>query len=199
VNNITEKVEKWGSLGLLDGLPYYEKEQLSEIYDVATRVLLYKTEDNVDSDTMDILTDVFYPTLRRLYRRNGVNFDLETMVGRIIDEVRVKKDHLKTPPTPEGNPILTFCILFADTYEDNITNIKRLTNDEYAIEIIKVLTTLKDILTSPKLISYVNKEGEDISFKFSDAKKSSVETRFWNQKVGLQFLESQIKELNKGK
>ena len=40
IDDVLNVVERWGTLGLLDGLPILDKTELAQIYDNATRLML---------------------------------------------------------------------------------------------------------------------------------------------------------------
>lgn len=193
-----EVISRWESLGMLDNLPLWEKEELALLYDNTVRLVL---SDNAISKIPDHIDDVFntvnLPIVRRLYRRVGPHFDLSEMLGKLLEEVQKNLDYLKSEPTPEGNPIIEFCKTFADNYEDEKTLSKKLTKEEYAIEVDNILLKLKQILLNNKLVSNVNKVDNDWALNLSDNLKSEHNTRFWNQKIAYNFLTQSLSDLNK--
>ena len=48
------------------------------------------------------------------------------------------------------------------------------------------------------MVSYVNREGNQWNIVHSDAKKTKSQTRFWNQKIGSQLVNSVLSDINKG-
>lgn len=193
----TNVIERWDSLGLLEGLPIWEKEELAQIYDNATRLLL---SDKVGKNVFETYSDVYIPICRRLYRRVGINFNIETMMSKLLEEVnKVNPESLKfDKKIPEKNPIIEFCINFADSYEDEVTNINQLTKEEYESKVEKLLLTLKEVLLCEKMVSFVNRENSEWEIKHSEVKKSTQQVRYWNQKIGKQLLTSVLSDINKG-
>ena len=193
----TNVIERWDSLGLLEGLPIWEKEELAQIYDNATRLLL---SDKVGKNVFETYSDVYIPICRRLYRRVGINFNIETMMSKLLEEVnKVKPESLKfDKKIPEKNPIIEFCINFADSYEDEVTNINQLTKEEYESRIEDLLVYLKKVLLDEKMVSFVNRENSEWEIKHSEVKKSTQQVRYWNQKIGKQLLTSVLSDINKG-
>lgn len=197
MGNITESIERWGGLGLLDGLPRYEKEEISQLYDVATRLLLFHTQKETNT-FIDNVTDVFYPVIRRVYRRFGTNIDVENLVITLIDKVKEDISYIKGPVLDGVNPLLDFCIKFADTYEDDICKNKQFDKDQYENRIDNMLKLMRDILLHDEIVSYVNRDNNVWDMKISEHKKSPTETRYWNQKTAMVFMEGVIKDTNKG-
>jgi hypothetical protein len=197
VSNITESIERWGSLGLLDGLPNYEREELSQVYDISTKLLLFHTKNEPET-LVDVLTDVFYPIIRRLYRRYGVNFDVEVMVPRLIGTVKEEISYIRGPIIDGVNPILEFCIIFADTYEDDYTKKGQFSDEMYEKRVDDMLKTIREILLHKEVISYVDRDNNNWGVKVSQTKKTPTETRYINQKTAMVFMEGVIKDTNKG-
>lgn len=190
-------IQRWESLGLLEGLPIWEKEELAQVYDNATRLLL---SDKVGKNVFETYSDVYIPICRRLYRRVGINFNIETMMSKLLEEVnKVNPESLKFDKKfPEKNPVIEFCINFADSYEDDITNINQPTKEEYESKVEKLLLTLKEVLLGEKMVSFVNRENSEWEIKHSEVKKSTQQVRYWNQKIGKQLLTSVLSDINKG-
>jgi hypothetical protein len=190
-------IQRWESLGLLEGLPIWEKEELAQVYDNATRLLL---SDKVGKNVFETYSDVYIPICRRLYRRVGINFNIETMMSKLLEEVnKVNPESLKfDKKIPEKNPIIEFCINFADSYEDEVTNINQLTKEEYESRIEDLLVYLKKVLLDEKMVSFVNRENSEWEIKHSEVKKSTQQVRYWNQKIGKQLLTSVLSDINKG-
>jgi len=200
MSDILNVVQRWDSLGLLEGLPVWEKEELAQIYDNATKLLLSKNSVNkIPSDVFNIYDNVYIPVCRRLYRRVGPNMDIENMMGVLLEEVNDKKNYLKFDfQKPEKNPIIEFCINFADSYEDSYTNKIVYTDSEYVEKIDNLLNHLRNVLLDDKMVSYVNRDGDEWDIVHSEAKKTKTQTRFWNQKIGSQLLNSVLSDINKG-
>jgi hypothetical protein len=90
-----------------------------------------------------------------------------------------------------------FCINFADSYEDDYTNKSVISDEEYEDKVNKLLENLKIILLNEKMVSYVDRDGEDWKIVYSEGKKTKSQTRFWNQKIGTQLLSSALSDFNK--
>jgi hypothetical protein len=130
----------------------------------------------------------------------GINFNIETMMSKLLEEVnKVNPESLKfDKKIPEKNPIIEFCINFADSYEDEVTNINQLTKEEYESRIEDLLVYLKKVLLDEKMVSFVNRENSEWEIKHSEVKKSTQQVRYWNQKIGKQLLTSVLSDINKG-
>jgi hypothetical protein len=198
-DSILEIVNRWEPLGFLDGLPLQEKEELAQLYDTTTRVFLSKIhEKTIDNNLTEVITDIMYPTLRRLYRRVGLNINIHTLLSKLIKDVNNDIEKLMEPVTKEGNPIIDFCINFADTYEDEYSISKMMSKEDYETNIDKILNTLREILLNNDLISYVEKNpNKGWVLNKSEHKKSINQTRFWNQQKAIDFLKITISEINK--
>lgn len=188
----SEIIERWESLGLLDGLHLWEKEELALIYDNTTKIILSNINSN-NKINSDILDQVYIPICRRLYRRVGPNFDLENMVAKLIESIEITNFN-----SEEKNVIINFCISFADMYEDEETNKKYLNDDEYELRVSQMLSTIKEILLNNKMVSYVSKEEKGYKLNISKTEKSKQQSRFWNQSVAKKFFDSVLSEINKG-
>mgnify|MGYP003673067491 FL=1 len=149
---------------------------------------------------LEIYDNVLIPICRRLYRRVGPNFNLDTMMSQLLEVVnKGGKDIFKVDSeNPTDNPIVDFCVDFADGYEDELTNKTTLTDKEYQEKINKVLDITKSVLLNESLVSYVNNSNGEYKIELSKAKKNTQQTRFWNQSVAKSFLESTLSEINKG-
>lgn len=199
LDGLVNVVERWESLGLLEGLPLEQKYEMAQIYDNATKLLLSdRTLTKVPKKISDTMDDVFIPICRRLYKRVGPEFDLENMMSELLQSVNDSIDEILKPTTKENNPILEFCINFADGYEDEVTNKKSLTKTEYTNEIKNMLTKLEDILLSDKLVSYVDRNGGDYVLNTKETAKTNNQIRFWNQSVAKNLIETYLSNLNKG-
>lgn len=198
-NDILNVVQRWEALGVLEGLPILEKTELAQIYDNATRLMLSdRTLSKVPKNITDTLDDVFIPICRRLYKRVGPNFDLEVMLSSLLESVNQNIDEITKPVTKESNPLLNFCVDFADTYEDGLTNKNTLTDEEYSNRIENMVSYLKEILLNDSMVSYVGKEGDEHKLNLVKSKRTKEQTRFWNQSVAKNFLNSYLSEINKG-
>jgi len=200
-DDVINVVQRWDSLGLLEGLPIQEKVELAQIYDNATRLLLAEsTLRKIPRKVSDTMDEIFIPVCRRLYRRVGPNFDLENMMGELLDVVvKDLKTIIKSnPKEPEKNPVVEFCVNFADTYEDDLTNKNTLNDTEYKKKIDELLSNISDILLNERIISYVSNEDGGYKLNFSGVQKTKQQTRFWNQSVAKQLFESVLSDINKG-
>ena len=194
-------VERWGTLGLLDGLPILDKTELAQIYDNATRLMLSTVAiKKIPKNISNIYDEVYIPICRRLYKRLGPNFNLDTMMSQLLEVVnKGGKDIFKVDSeNPTDNPIVDFCVDFADGYEDELTNKTTLTDEEYQEKINKVLDITKSVLLNESLVSYVNNSNGEYKIELSKAKKNTQQTRFWNQSVAKSFVNSTLSEINKG-
>ena len=199
LDGLVNVVERWESLGLLEGLPLEQKYEMAQIYDNATKLLLSdRTLTKVPKKISDTMDDVFIPICRRLYKRVGPEFDLENMMSELLQSVNDSIDEITKLTTKENNPILEFCINFADGYGDEVTNKKSLTKAEYTNEIKKMLTKLEDILLNDKLVSYVDRNGTDYVLNTRETGKTNNQIRFWNQSVAKNLIETYLSNLNKG-
>lgn len=199
LDGLVNVVERWESLGLLEGLPLEQKYEMAQIYDNATKLLLSdRTLTKVPKKISDTMDDVFIPICRRLYKRVGPEFDLENMMSELLQSVNDNITEISKPTTKENNPILEFCINFADGYEDEVTNKKSLTEAEYTNEIKNMLTKLEDILLNDKLVSYVDRNGGDYVLNTRETAKTNNQIRFWNQSVAKNLIETYLSNLNKG-
>ena len=201
INDILNVVERWEPLGLLEGLPIQEKTELAQIYDNATRLLISeKAVKKIPEDIMEIYDNLYIPICRRLYKRVGPYFDLESMMSQLLEVVNKKgKTILEVKPSePTSNPVVDFCVDFADTYEDELTNKNTLTDGEYSNRIENMVSYLKEILLNDSMVSYVGKEGDQHKLNLVKSKRTKEQTRFWNQSVAKNFLNSYLSEINKG-
>jgi len=199
LDGLVNVVERWESLGLLEGLPLEQKYEMAQIYDNATKLLLSdRTLTKVPKKISDTMDDVFIPICRRLYKRVGPEFDLENMMSELLQSVNDNITDISKPTTKENNPILEFCINFADGYEDEVTNKKSLTEAEYTNEIKNMLTKLEDILLNDKLVSYVDRNDGDYVLNTRETAKTNNQIRFWNQSVAKNLIETYLSNLNKG-
>lgn len=194
---ILDVLGRWGDTGLLNGLPAWEREELALLYDNVTRVMLSKT-DTIDEDTFETLSDVTLPTTRRLFRRVGINFDINKMMDELVKSVVTNIEILKQPTTKENNPIVDFCVQFADTFFDDETNGKTFNKEQYEERIDKVMDMMRTILLSEDMVSFVDRSEDNWEIKYSDTKKSPNQTRIWNQKRAVETLHGILNETNQG-
>ena len=199
-NDILNVVQRWESLGLLEGLPIQERVELAQIYDNATRLLLAElTLKKVPRKISDTMDELFIPICRRLYKRVGPNFDLENMMGKLIEVVSENlEDIFKTnSKEPNKNTIVEFCVNFADSYEDSLTNKNNLTDEEYGEEIDKLMTKIKEVLLNNEIVSYVNKDKNEYNLILSKEKRTNQQKRFRNQSVAKQLFDVALSDINK--
>ena len=197
-DEISDCVSRWSSTGLLYGLPLHEKQELAPIFDNVSKIALSLTEKKkLSSKTLEKLEDTMFPICRRLYRRVGFDFDIEKMMDSLIKEIETK-DFSGDIGDDKKNPIVNFCINFADTYEDEIISKKQFSDKEYTERIDKALGILRQILLNKEMVSFVDRTDSDWKVMLSDAKKSPKQTRYWNQNVSKEFLTSILGDTNKG-
>lgn len=193
-------LKRWETLGLLDGLPINSRIELSQVYDNATKLLLAElTLKKVPKKVSDTMNEVFIPICRRLYKRVGINFDLEGMMSKLL-EVVSKELHSITQINPqelEKNPMIEFCVNFADNYEDEIITKNTLTNEEYENKITQLILKIQEVLLNERMVAYVDRVENDFILNYSKTEKTHQQTRFWNQSVAKQLFNSVIDEINK--
>lgn len=199
---ILEVLQRWESTGLLTGLPPWEKEELALLYDNVTRVMLSKAEQ-LDDNIYETLGDVTLPTTRRLYRRVGINFEINTMVDELTRRVEENYEAINVPPNKDEqgnlvNPIVEFCVEFADTYEDDDIKRKVFSKEQYTERVEKLLDTVRDVLLSNDMVSFVDRSDSDWKILYSDTKKSPTQVRMWNQKRAIETLHGILNETNQG-
>jgi hypothetical protein len=199
---ILEVLQRWDSTGLLTGLPPWEKEELALLYDNVTRVMLSKA-GTISDDIYETLGDVTLPTTRRLYRRVGINFDINNMVDELTMSVVKNYVNIVTPPNKDAdgnisNPIVEFCVEFADTYEDDDIRRKIFTKEQYEERVDKILDMLKTVLLSDEMVSFVDRTDGKCKILYSDTKKSPNQVRVWNQKRAVETLHGVLNETNQG-
>ncbi|MHA2403123.1 MAG: hypothetical protein ACXADH_09065 [Candidatus Kariarchaeaceae archaeon] len=197
-DTVLEVIQRWEATGFLYGLPLWEKEELSLLYDDAAKLILSKKAIGIPRDTFEAMNEVVFPVVRRLYRRVGVNFDIENMMSVLLGEVEEGKVEIMGKTTKESNPIVEFSVNFADNYEDQKTSEKRFSDEEYIERVDKILTYTKDILLSKKMVSFVDRTDSDWKIIYSDEKKSSQAIRLWNQKVGMELIRTTLMDTNRG-
>jgi hypothetical protein len=130
----------------------------------------------------------------------GINFNIESMMSELLEKINgTDIAELKSiKKTPEINPILEFCINFADSYEDEITSVKQLSKEEYEEKVENLLSFLKEVLLDEEMVSFVNRENSKWEIIHSEGKKTKQQIRYWNQKMGKQLLTSVLSDINKG-
>lgn len=200
VDDVLNVVQRWESLGLLEGLPIQERVELAQIYDNATKLLLLDlTLKRIPKKISDILDEIYIPVCRRLYRRVGPNFNLEKMMSELLEVVNKDGDEIISvnSDTPEKNPIVNFCVGFADNYEDEETSKIFVNEEDYQIKVGDLLTKLKEILLNEETVSYVSKEDDGYKLNIANVNRTNQQRRFWNQSVAKQFLNSVLSEINK--
>lgn len=200
-DDILNVVQRWEAVGLLDGLPIMEKTELAQIYDNATRLMLSdRSIQKIPEEISEIYDNFYLPICRRLYKRVGPNFNLEKMMGKLLDVINERGQEIlkPDPKKPEKNPILEFCIQFADDYEDDKTSKNMLSDEEYEQKIDYLTQKIKEILLSKDTVSYVNKEKEEYNLNKAKTNKPKQQNRFWNQSVAKNLLASALSEINKG-
>ncbi len=200
-DDVVNVIQRWEATGLLSGVPIIQKAELAQIYDNATRIMLSnKSIKKIPKNIFDNYENTLIPICRRLYRRVGPNFNLEVMMGELLEIHHKKGDNAFKPNSekPTENPIVNFCVDFADGYKDELTDKTTLTKEEYENKIKEVLDITKNVLLNESMVSYVNKKEDGYKIELSKAKKNIQQTRFWNQSVAKSFLESTLSEINKG-
>lgn len=197
---ILEVVQRWENTGLLYGLPLYEKQELAPIYDNVARLALSKLDNGeVTRKISDLLDSTMFPICRRLYRRVGCDFNIEKMVNSLVKKVIENEEVLEKPIVDKAtNPIVEFCVEFADTYEDEIISKKQFNNEDYTERVDKILDSLRHILLNKEMVSFVDRTNSDWKIMLSDSKKSPKQTRYWNQKIAQEVLSSTLRDTNKG-
>jgi hypothetical protein len=199
---ILDVLERWENTGLLTGLPPWEKEELALLYDNVTRVMLSKA-GTISEDIYETLGDVTLPTTRRLYRRVGINFDINNMVDTMLQSVIKNYEEIVKPANKDengnvSNPIVEFCVEFADTYEDDDIRRKIFSKEQYEERVDNILSTLREILLSDDMVSFVDRSDSDWKVMYSDTKKSPNQVRMWNQKRAIETLHGVLNETNQG-
>lgn len=199
---ILDVLQRWDSTGLLTGLPPWEKEELALLYDNVTRVMLSKA-DSLDEDVYETLGDVTLPTTRRLYRRVGLNFEINTMMDTLAKRVQENYEAINLPPgkDEEGIPhnyVVDFCVEFSDSYSDSMTDKNVLVKEDYENIVGKMLDTIKVVLNNERMVSFVDWTEDEFKVTYSDTKKSPNQTRMWNQKRAIETLHGILNNINQG-
>lgn len=201
VDDILNTVQRWESLGLLDGLPYQDKTELAQIYDNVTKILLSNFAlKRIPKKISDCIDEIYIPVCRRLYRRVGPNFDIDNMLSELIGSIDNEYDTVFNKQSFDDikkDSVVEFCINFADNYSDEDTNKRSLSDEEYTQNVDNVLSTLKDILLNDRIVMYVDVNGDDVKLNLSDDVKPKARTRFANQVVAKQYFINILDKINK--
>jgi hypothetical protein len=200
LDDLVNVVQRWESLGLLEGLPIQEKVELAQIYDNATRLALSEIKlRRVPKNVSDLMDEIFIPICRRLYKRVGTNFDITTMMSDLLESVNNNvADLTKNNPNSVEDPIVKFCIDFADNYQDEITNVNSLTDEEYRKRVEVLLETMRSILLNDEYINNVEEDGDNFKLIQSSTKKTKNQVRYNNQYVAKNYLSGVLSGINKG-
>jgi hypothetical protein len=210
MSDILNVIQRWEALGLLYGLPLWEKEELSQVYDNAARLILHEESKNIPKKIYENLNEVTFPILRRLYRRVGLNFDIEILMSKLLEELHnnPKLSILPSPKvssqeeinieTDKYNKLTKFCVEFADKYEDSETVKNQFSDEDYEERVDKLLNTVKDVLLNKNITSFIDRTSTDWKIILSDKKSSKMNTRYWNQKISKELLTSVLSDTNKG-
>jgi len=200
LDDLVNVVQRWESLGLLEGLPIQEKVELAQIYDNATRLALSEIKlRRVPKNVSDLMDEIFIPICRRLYKRVGTNFDITTMMSDLLESINNNVvDLTKNNPNSVEDPIVKFCINFADNYQDEITNVNSLTDEEYRKKVEVLLETMRSILLNDEYINNVEEDGDNFKLIQSSTKKTKNQVRYNNQYVAKNYLSGVLSGINKG-
>lgn len=200
LDDLVNVVQRWESLGLLEGLPIQDKVELAQIYDNATRLALSEIKlKRVPKDVSDLMDETFIPICRRLYKRVGVNFNITNMMSELLESINNNiKDLNKNNNESIEDPVVNFCIDFADNYQDEITNVNTLSDEEYVKRVGVLLDTLKNVLLSDEFISNIEQDGIESKLVYSKTKKTKSQVRYNNQYIAKNYLLSVLTNLNKG-
>lgn len=202
----SESIERWGSMGLLEGLPIWEKNELALILDNATKVVIDQIKrKSLNDDFLDVYDTVYIPICRRLYRRVGPRFDIIKMMDKLFEELSNNFNTLKADIESERNeklnqkdPVVAFCINFSDSYEDEETLKSFLSTEDYENKVDLILQRMRDVLLNNRNILSFKKNGDDWDIKLSEEERSIGHVRFWNQKMSNTFLLQALSDINKG-
>jgi hypothetical protein len=200
LDDVFNVVQRWESLGLLEGLPLQEKIELAHIYDNATRVLLSNLAiSKIPKKVSDSIDEVFIPICRRLYKRVGPNFDVTEMLGSLLETLNNNYDDVfKSEKNGEIDPVVEFCIEFADTYEDNETRKNILTDEEYDNRVNSLVDNLREILLSKEMVSNFKEDNGVITINKTEKPVSKQSIRFKNQYVAKNLINVFLAKINKG-
>lgn len=202
----SKSIERWGSMGLLEGLPMWEKNELALILDNATKVVIDQIErKSLNDDFLDVYDTVYIPICRRLYRRVGPRFDVIKMMDKLFEELSNNFNTLKADIESERNeklsqkdPVVNFCINFSDSYEDEETLKSLLSTEDYENKVDLILQRVRDVLLNNRNVLSFKKNDVDWDIKLSEEERSIAHVRFWNQKMSNTFLLQALSDINKG-
>ena len=203
----SESIERWGTIGLLDGLPIWEKNELALILDNATKIVIDQANRKALSDEfLDIYDSVYIPICRRLYRRVGPRFDVINMMDKLIEDTLCNFDLLsgenetikKVEKLSQKDPLVEFCVNFSDSYEDEETLKSFLSEEDYEKKVDLILNKMRSVLLNNKNVLSFKNTGNDWDIKLSEEKRSISHVRFWNQKMSNSFLLQSLSDINKG-
>jgi|32_taG_2_1085360.scaffolds.fasta_scaffold00163_41 hypothetical protein len=202
----SKSIERWGSMGLLEGLPIWEKNELALILDNATKVVIDQIErKSLNDDFLDVYDTVYIPICRRLYRRVGPRFDVIKMMDKLFEELSNNFKTLKADIESERNeklsqkdPVVNFCINFSDSYEDEETLKSLLSTEDYENKVDLILQRVRDVLLNNRNVLSFKKNDVDWDIKLSEEERSIAHVRFWNQKMSNTFLLQALSDINKG-
>ncbi len=202
----SKSIERWGTIGLLEGLPIWEKNELALILDNATKVVIDQiNRKSLSDDFLDVYDSVYVPICRRLYRRVGPRFDIVKMMDKLFEELFNNFNTLKSDIESERSeklsqkdPIVTFCINFSDSYEDEETLKSFLSTEDYENKVDLILQRMRDVLLNNRNVLSFKKNGNDWDIKLSEEERSVGHVRFWNQKMSNTFLLQALSDINKG-
>ena len=96
------------------------------------------------------------------------------------------------------NPIVSFCIEFADQYSDELINRKQFNETDYKERIVKMLKTIENVLLNPMMTSFIDRSSDNWVVIDSESISSNKGIRIHNQKVALEVFSNIIKDTNKG-
>lgn len=205
VNN--ESIERWGTIGLLDGLPIWEKNELALILDNATKIVIDQVKRKaLKEEFLDIYDSVYIPICRRLYRRVGPRFDIIKMMDKLMEDTMHNFDLLKVEIEKhktgdllkQKDPIVEFCVNFSDSYEDEETLKSFLSEEDYEKKVNLILDKMRSVLLNNRNVLSFKNTGTDWDIKLSEEKRSVSHVRFWNQKMSNSFLLQSLSDVNKG-
>jgi hypothetical protein len=202
----SESIERWGSIGLLEGLPIWEKNELALILDNATKIVIDQIgRKSLNDDFLDVYDTVYIPICRRLYRRVGPRFDVIKMMDKLFEKLFNNFNTLKADIESERNeklsqkdPVVAFCIDFSDSYEDEETLKSFLSTEDYENKVDLILQRMRDVLLNNRNVLSFKKNGDDWDIKLSEEERSIGHVRFWNQKMSNTFLLQALSDINKG-
>lgn len=200
LDDLVNVVQRWESLGLLEGLPIQDKVELAQIYDNATRLALSEIKlKRVPKDVSDLMDETFIPICRRLYKRVGTNFNITTMMSDLLESINNNINDLKKVNSESiEDPVVSFCIDFADNYQDEITNVNTLSDEEYVKRVDVLLGTLKSVLLNDEFVSNIEQDGIESKLVYSKTKRTKSQVRYNNQYIAKNYLLSFLSNLNKG-